>query len=115
MTGSAAGQSVERVEDRNLQGFDLNSLGRAVGQSSSPAVGSECGEGPSVYPQVWTSVEEDRQEDRSYVAYRSLRVLLWPESAPDIGREPVDEWGAIPPPVNATRRGQAVAICARRR
>jgi hypothetical protein len=87
--------SEHRDDDGNLQGFTLNGLGRAVGQSSLPAVGSARGDAASVYPRVWTAVEEDSREDRVYVAYRGLQVLLWPGSAPGIMCEPVDEVVAI--------------------
>jgi hypothetical protein len=62
-----------------------------VGQSSLPAVGSARGDAASVYPRVWTAVEEDSREDRVYVAYRGLQVLLRPGSGLGILREPIDE------------------------
>jgi hypothetical protein len=90
--------SEQRDDDGNLQGFNLNGLGRAVGQSSLPAIGSDFGDGASAYPQVWTAVEEDNREDRVYVAWRGLQVLIWPGSAFGILRVPVDERAAIAAP-----------------
>src|SRR5262245_10340827 len=87
----------QRDANGTLQAFVLTGLSRAVGRPSLPVVGSECGQGSSVSPQVWTSAEEDR-EDRLSVAYRGLQVRLWPGSAPGMLREPVDEQRAISTP-----------------
>jgi len=87
--------SEQRDVDGNLRTFNLTGLGRAVGRPSLPRVGGECGELPSPYPRVWTSLAEETPQYRLYVAYRGLEVLLWPGSGAGILREPVDGWEEI--------------------
>jgi hypothetical protein len=90
--------SEQRDNDGTLQGFTLSGRGRAVGQPALPPIGSECGASSSADPQVWTAVEEDSREDRVYVAYQGLQVLLWPGSGLGILREPIDEREVVSAP-----------------